>query len=155
GVRRALIDKPTSPPGTRFVYSDINFVLLSEIVKRLSGKPLDEFTREQIFIPLGMKETTFRPPDSWRLRIAPTEVDAKTKIPIRGVVHDPTARYMGGVAGHAGVFSTADDLAKYAEALLSGGGGVVSAQTIERFASPNSPPDQPVLRGLGWDIDSG
>jgi uncharacterized protein YbbC (DUF1343 family) len=155
GIRRALIEKPTGPPGTRFVYSDINFVLLGEIVKRLSGKPLDEFAREQIFMPLGMRETTFRPPESWRARIAPTEVDAKTRIPIRGVVHDPTARFMGGVAGHAGVFSTADDLAKYAEALLSGGGGVFSEQAIERFASPNSPPDQPVLRGLGWDIDSG
>ncbi len=155
GIRRALIDKPINPPGTRFEYSDINFELLGEIVKRLSGKPLDEFAREQIFEPLGMRETTFRPPEAWRARIAPTEVDAKTKIPIRGTVHDPTARFMGGVAGHAGVFSTADDLAKYAEALLSGGGGVFSALAIERFTTPNSPPDQPVLRGLGWDIDSG
>ena len=162
GIRRALMDKPTGPPGTRFVYSDINFVLMGEIVRRLSGKPLDEFAREQIFQPLGMRETTFRPSASLRSRIAPTEVDAATKIPIRGVVHDPTARFLGGVAGHAGVFSTADDLAKYCEMLLAGGeaggaaGGVhiFSPQTIERFSTPNSPPDQPVLRGLGWDIDS-
>jgi len=158
GIRRALIDKPAGPPGVRFVYSDINFVLLGEIVRRLSGKPLDEFAREQIFQPLGMRETTFRPAESLRPRIAPTEVDAKTKIPLRGVVHDPTARFMGGVAGHAGVFSTADDLAKYCEMLLAGGerAGVriVSPQTIERFTTPNSPPDQVVRRGLGWDIDS-
>jgi uncharacterized protein YbbC (DUF1343 family) len=105
-----------------------------------------------------MHETTFRPSESLRSRIAPTEVDAATKIPIRGVVHDPTARFMGGVAGHAGVFSTGDDLAKYCEMLLAGGesGGtrILSPLTIQRFASPNSPPDQPVLRGLGWDIDS-
>jgi len=158
GIRRALVDKPAGPPGVRFVYSDINFVLLGEIVRRLSGKPLDEFAREQIFQPLGMRETTFRPAESLRSRIAPTEVDAKTKIPLRGIVHDPTARFMGGVAGHAGVFSTADDLAKYCEMLLGGGelAGVriVSPQTIERFTTPNSPPDQVVRRGLGWDIDS-
>ncbi len=158
GVHRALIDKPAGPPGVRFVYSDINFVLLGEIVRRLSGKPLDEFARDQIYQPLGMQETTFRPAESLRSRIAPTEVDAKTKIPLRGVVHDPTARFMGGVAGHAGLFSTADDLAKYCEMLLAGGerNGVriVSPLTVERFATPNSPPDQVVRRGLGWDIDS-
>lgn len=158
GIRRALLDKPTGPTGTRFVYSDINFILLGEIVRRLSGQPLDEFARGRIFEPLGMHETMFRPPASLRARIAPTEVDAVTRIPIRGVVHDPTARFMGGVAGHAGVFSTADDLAKYAEMLLAGGetNGVriFLPLTIQRFSTPNSPPDQPVLRGLGWDIDS-
>jgi len=158
GIRRALIDKPTGPAGTRFVYSDINFILLGEIVRRLSGQPLDEFARDQIFEPLGMHETMFRPPTSLRARIAPTEVDPATKIPIRGVVHDPTARSMGGVAGHAGVFSTADDLAKYAEMLLADGEAngvrIFSPLTIQRFSAPNSPPDQPVLRGLGWDIDS-
>ncbi len=158
GIRRALIDKPAAPAGTRFVYSDINFILLGEIVRRMSGHPLDEFAREQIFEPLGMRDTMFRPPESLRSRIAPTEVETATKIPLRGVVHDPTARFMGGVAGHAGVFSTGDDLAKYASMLLAGGESdgtrVVSSLTIQRFASPNSPPDQPVLRGLGWDIDS-
>lgn len=158
GIRRALTDKPAGPPGVRFVYSDINFVLLGDIVRRLSGKPLDEFAREQIFQPLGMRETTFRPSLSLRARIAPTEVDAKTGIPLRGVVHDPTSRFMGGVAGHAGLFSTADDLAKYCEMLLargeSGGVRMFSPLTVERFSTPNSPPDQAVLRGLGWDIDS-
>ena len=155
GIRRALIEKPTSPPATRFVYSDINFELLGEIVHRLSGKPLDEFARDAVFNPLGMKETGFHPPPSLRARIAPTEIDAATGAPFRGVVHDPTARYMGGVAGHAGVFSTAADLAKYAQMLLDGGGKLFSPLTVKKFTSPNSPPDQPILRGLGWDIDSG
>ena len=155
GIRRALVEKPMSPPATRFVYSDINFELLGEIVHRLSGKPLDEYAREAVFAPLGMKETGFHPAASLRARIAPTEIDAATGAPFRGVVHDPTARYMGGVAGHAGVFSTADDLAKYAQMLLDGGGKLFSPLTVKKFTSPNSPPDQPILRGLGWDIDSG
>jgi uncharacterized protein YbbC (DUF1343 family)/CubicO group peptidase (beta-lactamase class C family) len=154
GIRRAMAEKPAAPAGARFVYSDINFVLLGEIVHRLSGKMLDEYAREQVFAPLGMRETMFLPPAALRSRIAPTEIDPKTGTPFRGVVHDPTARFMGGVAGQAGVFSTANDLVKYADALLSGGRGLVSPATIQKFTSPNSPPDQPVLRGLGWDIDS-
>ena len=153
GIQKALIDKPSNPPGVRFVYSDINFELLGEIVRRVSGKPLDEFARDEIFRPLGMNETTFRPPAEWRARIAPTEMEAGT--PLRGVVHDPTARYMGGVAGHAGVFSTASDLAKYAQMLVDEGAPLVSAATVRKFTTSNSPPDQHILRGLGWDIDSG
>ncbi len=158
GIRRALIDKPASPPGVRFVYSDINFELLGEIVRRLSGKPLDEYARENIFQPLGMTETMFRPPTSLRGRIAPTEIDPATGAPFRGVVHDPTARYMGGVAGHAGMFTTADDLAKFAEMMLGmgsrGDAHLFSPLTVRKFTSPATPPDQPILRGLGWDIDS-
>jgi uncharacterized protein YbbC (DUF1343 family)/CubicO group peptidase (beta-lactamase class C family) len=158
GIRRAMAEKPAAPAGARFVYSDINFVLLGEIVHRLSGKMLDEYAREQVFAPLGMRETMFLPPAALRARIAPTEIDPKTGAPFRGVVHDPTARFMGGVAGQAGVFSTAGDLAIFAE-MLSGMGEragvrVFSPLTIAKFSSPNSPPDQPVLRGLGWDIDS-
>ena len=152
GIRKALIDKPTGPPGRNFVYSDINFELLGEIVQRVSGKPFDQFAREQIFEPLGMRETTFKPSAALAARIAPTEVDASTGTPWRGVVHDPTARFMGGVAGHAGVFSTAYDLARYAEMMLSG--HLFAPATIELFTSPAGPPDQPILRGLGWDIDS-
>src|SRR6185312_3027307 len=100
GIRKALIDKPAGPPGVTFVYSDINFELLGEVVRRVSGKPLDQFAREQIFEPLSMLETTFKPAAALMARIAPTEVDASTGKPLRGVVHDPTARYMGGVAGH-------------------------------------------------------
>ncbi len=105
-----------------------------------------------------MHETMFRPPASLRARIAPTEIDPATGKPFRGVVHDPTARYMGGVAGHAGLFTTASDLAKFAEMMLGmgddGGTRMFSPLTVKKFTSPNTPPDQPVLRGLGWDIDS-
>ena len=152
GIGKALIDKPAGPPGEKFVYSDINFELLGEIVRRVSGKPLDQFAREQIFEPLGMRDTTFDPAASFVARIAPTELDAATGKPLRGVVHDPTARYMGGVAGHAGVFSTADDIARYAQAMLDR--RFFQSATVELFTSPASPPDHPILRGLGWDIDS-
>jgi uncharacterized protein YbbC (DUF1343 family)/CubicO group peptidase (beta-lactamase class C family) len=158
GIRRALIDKPAGPPGVRFVYSDINFELMGEIVRRVSGKPLDQYAREKVFEPLGMKESTFNPPAAWRARIAPTEIDPDTKAPFRGVVHDPTARYMGGVAGHAGLFTTATDLSKFAEMMIGmgerGGVRIFSPLTVRKFTSPETPPDQPVLRGLGWDIDS-
>lgn len=153
GIRLALMDKPAAPAATRFLYSDINFILLGEIVRKLSSKPLDEYAREQMFQPLGMSETFFRPAQSLRPRIAPTEIGAGGE-PHRGVVHDPTARYMGGVAGHAGAFSTAGDLARYAGMLMGAGTRLFSDASIWRFAGPNSPPDQPVLRGLGWDIDS-
>lgn len=165
GVQRALIDKPAGPPGVRFVYSDINFILLAEIVHRLSGKMLNEYARENVFEPLGMHETTFLPPASLRPRIAPTEINPVTGQPLRGEVHDDTARYMGGVTGNAGVFTTAGDLAKFAQMMLDAGqvnsdGGqgngvrLFSAATVQKFTSPQSPADQPILRGLGWDIDS-
>src|SRR5579863_6076771 len=138
GIRRAMAEKPEAPPGVRFFYSDINFVLLGEIVHRLSGKMLDEYARQQIFEPLGMRETMFLPPAALRPRIAPTEIDPQTGAPFRGVVHDPTSRFMGGVAGQAGVFSTASDLVKYAEMLLAGGGRLLSPATVRKFTSPNS-----------------
>jgi uncharacterized protein YbbC (DUF1343 family) len=158
GIHRALIDKPAGPPALHFVYSDINFELLGEIVHRLSGKMLDVYAHENIFEPLGMHETMFKPPAALRPRIAATEIDPDTGKPFRGIVHDPTARYMGGVAGHAGLFTTASDLANYAAMMLnmgeSNGTRVFSPLTVRKFTSPNTPPDQPVLRGLGWDIDS-
>ncbi len=158
GIRRALIDKPAGPPGVQFVYSDINFILLAEIVHRLSGKMVDEYAREKIFQPLGMSDSMFRPPASLRARIAPTEIDKATGVPLRGVVHDPTSRYMGGVAGHAGLFTTATDLSHYAEMMLGlgerAGVRIFSPLTVRKFTSPETPPDQPILRGLGWDIDS-
>jgi uncharacterized protein YbbC (DUF1343 family)/CubicO group peptidase (beta-lactamase class C family) len=158
GVQRALIDKPAGPPGVRFVYSDINFILLAEIVHRLSGQMLNDYAREHVFEPLGMHDTMFLPPASLRPRIAPTEINPDTGQPLRGVVHDDTARYMGGVTGNAGVFSTAADLSKFAQMMLDGGIGngvrLFSAATIRKFSSPESPADQPILRGLGWDIDS-
>ncbi|HEY6347471.1 MAG TPA: exo-beta-N-acetylmuramidase NamZ domain-containing protein [Bryobacteraceae bacterium] len=154
GIAKALHDKPAGPRGERFVYSDIDFELLGEIVRRVSGEPLEEFARKQIFEPLGMRDTMFRPPASLRARIAPTEIDAATGEPFRGVVHDPTARYMGGVAGHAGLFSTASDLARFAQMMLDRGQPIFSPLTVAEFTKPSSPPGQSVLRGLGWDIDS-
>ena len=158
GIQRALTDKPAGPPGVRFVYSDINFILLAEIVHRLTGKMLNEYARENIYQPLGMHETMFLPPAALRPRIAPTEINPVTGQPLRGEVHDDTARYMGGVAGNAGVFTTATDLAKFAQMMLDDGQGngvrLFSAATVQKFTSPQSPADQPILRGLGWDIDS-
>lgn len=158
GIQKALVDAPVAPPGARFIYSDINFLLLGEIVRRLSGKPLDEYCRDVLFRPLGMRDTMFRPPERLRPRIAPTEILPGQRLPLRGVVHDPTARFMGGVAGHAGMFTTAADLARFAGMMLAGGRRgrvrIFSATTLEKFTTPQSPPHQPVLRGLGWDIDS-
>ncbi|HXI41881.1 MAG TPA: serine hydrolase, partial [Bryobacteraceae bacterium] len=158
GIHRALIDKPAGPPGIRFVYSDINFILLGEIVRRLSGETLPEFAVKTVFGPLEMHDTMFQPADFLRPRIAPTEMLQKEHLLLRGVVHDPTARYMGGVAGHAGLFSTAGDLARFCQMLLDKGAWrgrqIFSPLTVEKFTSPESPPDQPILRGLGWDIDS-
>ncbi|HZS55004.1 MAG TPA: exo-beta-N-acetylmuramidase NamZ domain-containing protein [Bryobacteraceae bacterium] len=158
GIQRALTTKPIAPPGVRFIYSDINFILMGEIVRRLSGESLADFARQQIFVPLGMTETGFLPSPALQERIAPTEIDEDTGQPFRGVVHDPTSRYMGGVAGHAGVFTTADDLAKYAEMLLgmgvANGTRIFQPLTVRKFTEPASPADQPILRALGWDMDS-
>lgn len=158
GIRLALADKPRYAPGEQFVYSDINFVLLGEIVRRVSGKTLDEFCRDQIFRPLGMTETMYRPPATLRGRIAPTEQYPGMTEPLRGVVHDETTRFMGGVAGHAGLFTTADDLARFAEMMLGkgqrNGVRVLSPVTVAKMTTPQTPAYQTVLRGLGWDIDS-
>ncbi len=113
GIRMALNEKSRTAPGLRFVYSDINFILLGEIVRVVSGEPLNEFVQREVFEPLGMRETRYLPPAEWRARIAPTE--REHGVPLRGVVHDETARSMGGVAGHAGLFTTAEDLAKFGE----------------------------------------
>ncbi len=158
GIHKAMIEKPNAPPGVHFVYSDINFILLGELVHRLSGQMLSDYAREHIFLPLGMRETMFQPPASLDPRIAPTERDGPHGAPLRGVVHDETSRYMGGVAGHAGLFSTADDLARFCEMLLRKGEldgmRLFSPLTVKKFTTPQSPADQPILRGLGWDIDS-
>jgi len=158
GIEKALTAKPIAPPGARFIYSDINFILMGEIVRRLSGETLPQFAHDQIFGPLGMNESEFQPLAFLRNRIAPTEIDPDTGQPFRGVVHDPTSRYMGGVAGHAGLFTTADDLAIYAEMLLGkgqrAGVRIFDPLTVKKFTEPGSPADQPILRGLGWDIDS-
>jgi len=158
GIDKALHDKPAGPPELKFVYSDINFLLLGEIVRRVGGETLPDFARDHVFAPLGMSETRFLPPPILRSRIAPTEKLASGEI-LRGTVHDPTARFMGGVAGHAGLFSTAQDLAKFCQMLLNlgvsaEGKRIFSPATVVKFTSPQTPLGQPVLRGLGWDIDS-
>jgi uncharacterized protein YbbC (DUF1343 family)/CubicO group peptidase (beta-lactamase class C family) len=158
GIARALKDPPARPPGIRFVYSDINFILMGEIVHRLSGKMLNDFAKENIFEPLGMLDSMFLPGRDLIPRMAPTEIDPASGQLFRGVVHDDTSRYMGGVAGHAGLFTTADDLAKFAQMMLNrgeaDGARIFSPATVEKFTSPASPADQSILRGLGWDIDS-
>lgn len=153
GIRKALIDKPANPPETKFVYSDINFILLGEIVHRLSGLPENQYVKQILFDPLGMRQTGYLPSPALRPRIAPTETLKNGEI-LRGVVDDPTSRYMGGVAGHAGVFSTADDLAKFCQMILDGGDGLFSTATIRKFTEPQTPMGQPILRGIGWDIQS-
>ena len=149
----AFVEPPETTPGSGFVYSDINFIMLGAVVERVSGETLDAYTTKHIFTPLKMTRTRFLPPASWRPKIAPTQYDENEHM-LRGVVHDPTSRRMGGVAGHAGLFSTGDDLAKFAQALLDGGKGILSAVTVQKMTQPEQPPQAPVLRGFGWDIDS-
>jgi len=151
-LHMAYAEKPISAPGSRFLYSDVNFIVLGALVERVSGMSLDAYCQKNVFSPLLMAHTRFLPPASWLPKIAPTQYDEHEKM-LRGVVHDPTARRMGGVAGHAGVFSTADDLAKFAQAVLDGS-TVLSAMMIEKMTTPQQPPTAQVLRGFGWDIDS-
>ena len=151
--RMAFAERPEDAPGSKFSYSDVDFIVLGALVERVSGEGLDEYAARHIFARLKMMHTRFVPPVAWRAKIAPTQYDENEHM-LRGVVHDPTARRMGGVAGQAGLFSTGDDLAKFAQALLNGGGGILSAQSVEKMTRPEQPPSAPVLRGFGWDIDS-
>jgi uncharacterized protein YbbC (DUF1343 family)/CubicO group peptidase (beta-lactamase class C family) len=155
--RMAFAETPQDAPGSKFAYSDINFIVLGALVERVSGETLDEYAARHIFVPLKMMHTRFVPPlalrAGWIGKIAPTQYDENEHM-LRGVVHDPTARRMGGVAGQAGLFSTGDDLAKFAQALLNGGGGILSALSVQKMTRPEQPPSAPVLRGFGWDIDS-
>jgi uncharacterized protein YbbC (DUF1343 family)/CubicO group peptidase (beta-lactamase class C family) len=152
GFHLAFAEKPVYPPGSRFLYSDTNFITLGALVERVTGTTLDQYCARKIFGPLQMSHTRFLPPVAWRSKIAPTEYDEQGKM-LRGVVHDPRARRMGGVAGHAGVFSTADDLSKFASALLKGS-PVLAGDVVEKMTTPQQPPTAQVLRGFGWDIDS-
>jgi CubicO group peptidase (beta-lactamase class C family) len=165
-IQRAVEEVPTAPAGTRFVYSDINFFLLGDIVRRVSGQPLDAYTQEHIFKPLGMKDTMFNPPASLMPRIAPTEsctpygwpCDGPGREMLRGVVHDPTARRMSGVAGHAGLFSTAADLAIFCRMLLNNGSyrgeRILAPLTVAKMSTPVPASEDRNLRALGWDVDS-
>ena len=166
-LRRVFDERLEAPPGEAFIYSDLNFVLLGEIVRRVSGMPLDVFATERLFNPLGMRDTSFRPDADRTARIAPTEACTPLGWPcggpeavmLRGTVHDPTARRMGGVAGHAGLFGTAGDLARFGVLLLAGGrapsgAALLSPLTVARMTRPSTPAGLPDVRGLGWDIDS-
>ncbi len=140
-------------PGTKFLYSDVNYMILGKIVERLSGQSLDAFARENVLQPLGVEATYL--PKKPELT-APTEkFEGKM---LRGEVHDPRARALGGVAGHAGLFGTADDLAVYAQMLLDGGKTldgkpVLSSATVSSMIDGGeTPPRQ--RRGLGWDLDT-
>jgi CubicO group peptidase (beta-lactamase class C family) len=144
-------------PGLRMVYSDLGAIILGEIVRRVSGQRFDAFVDERVFGPLGMRETMFRPPESLRDRIAPTEVDPWRQRHLRGEVHDENAFALGGVSAHAGLFSTATDLVRLARMYLSGGTldgrRFVSAGTIDRFTTVQ---DSALShRALGWETPNG
>lgn len=147
--------KPTAPPEERFIYSDVGFLVLGRVVERISGLSLDEFTRRRIFEPLQMTESGYRPAETLRRRSAPAE--KRNGAFIRGEVHDPRAFHLGGVAGHAGLFSTASDLARYA-ALMAGRGRLQDRQLLSETAWEEMTRPREVPRGrrtCGWDNYSG
>ncbi len=148
--------KPVAPAGTRFLYSDVDFIVLGELVRRVSGEPLETYSAAHIFGPLGMAHTGFLPSAALRNRIAPEDLEGGE---LRwGEVQDPIAYRMGGVAGHAGVFTTADDLTRFARMMAGDESmrrqAVLRPDSIAAMTRPQSPVGQPALRGLGWDIDS-
>lgn len=162
-LAQACAQPPAGPPGVELRYSDVNFIVLGCLVGRVSGETLDGFCQREVFGPLGMAHTGFRRclPESvvgnGNLgRVAPTERLADGRV-LLGVVHDPTARRMGGVAGHAGLFSTAGDLARFCRMLLAGGAldgrRILKPETVALMTSVQTPPGI-ARRGLGWDIDS-
>ncbi len=171
-LKHLYVEPLRNAPGARFVYSDINFITLGEVVHRVSGQMLDEFARRNIFEPLQMRDTGFRPRAELLSRVAPTEsvrgmksylggageTSASGEHMLRGEVHDPTSNRMGGVAGHAGLFSTVDDLAVFCQMLLNGGeyGGarILSPLTIAEMTRPRQVTDDGGARGLGWDINT-
>ena len=143
-----------SRPNTYFDYSDLGPMILGKVIERITGKPLDEFTEERIFGPLGMDDTRFEPPHGLAPRVAPTETHPPRGYPLRGEVHDESAFTLGKVSGHAGLFSTATDLSVFAQMLLNGGtyNGVriVTDSTIARFITPVAD-----FRALGWEVANG
>lgn len=147
--------KLKAPVGTKFIYSDVGFIVLGELVRRVSHESLADFSRRQIFCPLGMCETSYLPNESLRLRAAPTE--RRNNAWMQGEVHDPRAHLMQGVAGHAGLFSTARDLAKYAAAMANGGelwgGRILCPCTWSDMTTPREVSSG--KRALGWDVRTG
>jgi CubicO group peptidase (beta-lactamase class C family) len=141
-------------PGVRMVYSDIGAYLLGRLVERVSGESLDRYVVRHVFAPLAMNETGYRPDSSLRPRIAPTEIDTLRGGKVRGFVHDERAYYLGGVSAHAGIFTSAHDLARFARMYLNGGvldgARVVQPETIARFTTR-----QVADRALGWQKPDG
>lgn len=144
----------TSNPGAKAEYSDIGFILLGVALERMAGEPIDRFCQHQIFGALGMTRTTFNPPTAWRSSIPPTVDDRSFRHRIiQGEVHDENASVMGGVAGHAGLFATAGDLAIFAHAMLRGGQPIIRPETLALFTRRESSPAG-TSRALGWDTPS-
>lgn len=147
------------PPGTVFKYSDVNFVALGHLVEIISGESLDDYSKNHIFKPLGMKRTFYLPPFEFKREIAPTEIiEGKLRW---GEVHDATAYLMGGVSGMSGLFSDAQDLGIFAQCLLNGGRipgtekkYLLGPLTIAKMTTPQTPLYMADIHGLGWDIDS-
>ena len=155
---RAFNSDLAHAPGARFEYSDINYIILGALVERISGLSLDEYAQRFIIALLGLERCRYLPPESWDSQIAPTQYDEHGTM-LRGTVHDPTARRMGGVAGHAGLFCSADDVASYAQNLLDRLAGSaskfpLSRAMLEKMIVPEQPATGTALRGFGWDIDS-
>lgn len=158
GYERAMSSIPVNAPGVQFRYSDINFIVLGALVEKLSGESLDQYGMRHIIKPLGMKHSGFLPGAQERGIIAPTQYDEQHHM-LRGVVHDPTSRRMGGVAGHAGLFSNGDDISIFAQSLLDRLAGRPSRFPLQRLTllkmtTPGTPATGTALRGLGWDIES-
>ncbi len=155
GALAAIVaDRPVNPPGDSFRYSDVNFIVLGELVHRVSGLPLDKYCTQKIFQPLGMRDTAFLPAGRNQARIAPTDVQSDRLH--WGEVSDPTAHRMGGVAGHAGLFASADDLAVFAQALINGGAWgnrrILSQASVAALTKPHTILGSSIRRGLGWDM---
>ncbi|MGB7157974.1 MAG: serine hydrolase domain-containing protein [Tepidisphaeraceae bacterium] len=155
-MKKILDLKLKYEPGKDFIYSDMCYAVLGEVVRAVSGKPLSEFAKEEIFKPLGMEDTTYLPPTAWIPRIAPTEKENGKMI--RGTVHDPRAQRLGGFAGHAGVFATADDVARYCRMLLHGGEldgkRILSKSTVAEMTKARCMPDGTNCRTYGFDANS-
>ena len=154
-IERLMALEPLAAPGERLIYSDVGFMVLGELVSVVSGQTLDEYTRTHLFEPLGMRETMYLPTSISADRFAPTE--QRDGHWMRGEVHDPRAFALGGVAGHAGLFSTADDLARFAQAMLNGGllgeARILKPETVRLMTSPQQTPGG--IRSLGWDKRTG
>ncbi|HXE90721.1 MAG TPA: serine hydrolase domain-containing protein [Terriglobales bacterium] len=138
-------------PGACAAYSDLGFIVLGEALARIAGEPLDSFCRREVFGPLGMAQTTFNPPAAWKSRIPPTvdDRDFRRRI-IQGEVHDENSSVLGGVAGHAGLFAPAADVATFAHMMLRGGHPILRPETVELFTRRESSPPG-TSRALGWD----